>query len=168
MSVRKVKLCTTELRSAYASGRRIARQGGSLRDNPFRPSSDGDLWRAWNSGYVNRGISKDARIRRNRAQAVVAHHGEICWLCLKPITNGDLTMDHVVPRSKGGRTTRDNLRPAHSKCNRKRGNGPPPELLLTADMALPSPGSKPTGGNSTKVEVPCAAREPDQRQRIAA
>jgi 5-methylcytosine-specific restriction endonuclease McrA len=132
---KKVRLSTRELQSAFERGRRAARNGQSLRNNPFRPHSDGDLWRAWNSGFADRGMSKEARLRRNRAKAVVEQHGEVCWLCLQPITN-DLTLDHVVPRSKGGRTTRDNLRPAHGECNRQRGNGPPPELLLTADMML--------------------------------
>jgi 5-methylcytosine-specific restriction endonuclease McrA len=120
------------------------------------------LWRAWNSGFADRGTSKDARHRRNLTKAVVERHGKVCWLCLKPIEY-DLTLDHVTPRSKGGRGTRDNLRPAHAKCNRKRGNGPPPELLLTADMMLQSPGSKPLV-ETAEERARCEAREPDQRQ----
>jgi 5-methylcytosine-specific restriction endonuclease McrA len=166
MTRRKVKLVTGELRAAFALGQRAKRKGEALRSNPYRPCSDGDLWSAWNRGFQDHGTSKQAMARRNRVKAVVAAHGEICWLCHKPI-NGDLTMDHVVPRSKGGRANRDNLRPAHELCNSKRGNGPPPELVLRTDMML-SPRSKPTGGNSTQFEVPCEARERDQRQLQAA
>jgi 5-methylcytosine-specific restriction endonuclease McrA len=133
---RKVKLATVELHWAFQHGQRSARRGKSLRDNPYRPCSDGDLWRAWNRGFADPGSSKDARIRRNRARAVVERHGETCWLCHRSIADGELTMDHVVPRSKGGRATRDNLRPAHAECNVKRGNGPPPVLLLRPDMML--------------------------------
>jgi 5-methylcytosine-specific restriction endonuclease McrA len=167
MARAKVKLTTVEHQRAFGCGRKAAQAGHSLRNNPYRPCSDGDLWRAWNKGFADRGESKEARARRNRAEAVVAMHGNTCWLCHRPI-DGELTMDHVIPRSKGGRTIRDNLRPAHGKCNRRRGNGPPPELLLREDMALPSPRSKPIGGNPPQSGVPCEARERDQRQTVSA
>jgi len=32
------------------------------------------------------------------------------------------TVDHIVPISKGGTHTWDNVRPAHAKCNFERGN----------------------------------------------
>ncbi len=35
----------------------------------------------------------------------------------------DLTIDHIQPQSKGGTDRLDNLRLAHERCNRKRGNG---------------------------------------------
>ena len=153
----RVKIATPELRAAFAHGRRSAIRGLKLQDNPYRPESDGDLWRAWNSGFADKGQSKEARIRRNRHAAVVAEHGAICWLCLKPIPDGGLTMDHVIPRSKGGRTTRDNLRPAHVSCNQKRGNGPPPELLLTADMMLGASMSLHPILRKARAQKPCGA-----------
>lgn len=147
MSVGKVKLATDELQRAFAHGQRCKRRGDSYQSNPYRPCSDGDLWRAWNRGFCDRGSSKVTRMRRARVAAVVEKHGKDCWLCGKPI-HDDLTMDHVLPRSKGGRATRDNLRPAHAECNVRRGNGPPPELLLTADMMLAQVGRNPKGENN--------------------
>lgn len=47
----------------------------------------------------------------------------ICWLCHLPIDDSDYSIDHVVPRSKGGDVWDiDNMRPAHLKCNMRRGN----------------------------------------------
>jgi 5-methylcytosine-specific restriction endonuclease McrA len=47
---------------------------------------------------------------------------KLCWLCGKPATAGDpLVADHVIPRSRGGATTRANLRAAHASCNARRG-----------------------------------------------
>ena len=46
-----------------------------------------------------------------------------CSLCGKPITHHeDLTVDHILPRSKGGRSSLDNLQPAHKWCNVAKGN----------------------------------------------
>jgi len=69
-----------------------------------------------------------------RAQ-LVARHGRSCWLCNRAIALADtLSIDHVRPLSRGGSNKIDNLRLSHERCNRKRGDGPVPELLLTADM----------------------------------
>lgn len=41
-----------------------------------------------------------------------------CYLCGQPILEGQRwNLDHVRPRSKGGKTTPDNLRPTHYDCN---------------------------------------------------
>jgi 5-methylcytosine-specific restriction endonuclease McrA len=131
------KWSTPELKGAFTRGRNARTHGESFRANPYRPASDGDLWRAWNAGFTHTGTSRQARKRRNQVNAVVALHGDICWLCHRPIGSQErMTLDHVLPKSKGGKRTRDNLRPAHFKCNQRRGNGPPPELLLTPDMML--------------------------------
>lgn len=55
---------------------------------------------------------------------VHAKTGGCCWLCGHIVSLGRVTMDHVVPRSKGGRDDESNLMPAHRKCNEDRGNKP--------------------------------------------
>jgi 5-methylcytosine-specific restriction endonuclease McrA len=40
------------------------------------------------------------------------------WRLIEP------SQDHVIPRSQGGKTTLDNLMPAHSLCNSQRGEKP--------------------------------------------
>ncbi len=52
----------------------------------------------------------------------------------------DLTLDHVMPKSRGGRTNWDNLITACKKCNSKKGDFTPEE----ADMPLLSMPFKPT------------------------
>ena len=45
-----------------------------------------------------------------------------CWLCGEPMPTTDVTFDHVIPRSKLGGRTWDNLKLAHRLCNIERGD----------------------------------------------
>lgn len=66
-------------------------------------------------------------------------------LCAKPLPAKKLTVDHVVPVSRGGSNHRDNLRAACKPCNQKRANEDPnvrvtPTMFrrgLVADRADP-------------------------------
>lgn len=56
-----------------------------------------------------------------------------CGICGKKIQHIKLvTLDHIVPRSAGGRTRERNTRIAHAKCNSRRGDAPEyyPDSLL--------------------------------------
>lgn len=55
-------------------------------------------------------------------KAVIRRDGYICQLCGRRVDPRKLDIDHIVPRSKGGLDTLDNLRVAHAYCNRARGN----------------------------------------------
>lgn len=84
-----------------------------------------------------RGPMRNQRTRDAARNQLVAMYGRSCWLCGRGIAHGDtITFDHVTPLSKGGSNKIHNLRPAHDRCNRKRGNGGIPVLLLTPDMRL--------------------------------
>lgn len=41
----------------------------------------------------------------------------VCHYCGQPVKPQDLTMDHVVPISRGGKTTKGNVVPACKACN---------------------------------------------------
>lgn len=55
-----------------------------------------------------------------------------CQYCGVVLPSGDLTLDHVVPRSRGGSSTWENLVACCHLCNRRKGN----HLLLETDMKL--------------------------------
>ena len=55
-------------------------------------------------------------------------------------SKGDLTFDHVVPRSQGGRTTWENVSTACAPCNLRKGGRTPKQ----AGMALTQAPHKPT------------------------
>ena len=49
---------------------------------------------------------------------------ETCWRCRQK--KHKLTIDHIVPISKGGSHTVSNIAPACSTCNKRKNAGPPP------------------------------------------
>ncbi len=51
--------------------------------------------------------------KRRRAKGV-------CHYCGKETPAGELTMDHIVPLSRGGRSTKGNVCPACKECNTKK------------------------------------------------
>ena len=58
-----------------------------------------------------------------------------CQYCLESVTAGELTMDHVIPRSRGGETSWENVVACCIPCNNKKGNRTPEE----AGMKLSRP-----------------------------
>ena len=44
----------------------------------------------------------------------------ICYYCGKKVGSAHLTMDHVVPLSRGGKSSKGNLVPACKECNTKK------------------------------------------------
>jgi 5-methylcytosine-specific restriction endonuclease McrA len=55
----------------------------------------------------------------------------ICQYCGKHITDkNDLTTDHVLPKSRGGKTTYENMTTACSYCNKKKNNRTPAEANM--------------------------------------
>jgi 5-methylcytosine-specific restriction endonuclease McrA len=53
-----------------------------------------------------------------------------CQYCGKILAAGELTLDHVIPRSRGGASTWENLVACCHSCNRKKGNQLPHETSM--------------------------------------
>ena len=54
----------------------------------------------------------------------------VCHYCGRKFPASELTMDHIVPVARGGRSTRGNVVPACRECNQKKKYLTPVELLL--------------------------------------
>lgn len=52
----------------------------------------------------------------------------ICGICLKPADPDDWHLDHVIPLSRGGTHTYDNVQVSHPRCNTSKGNKLPCEM----------------------------------------
>ncbi|MFN8623254.1 MAG: HNH endonuclease [Chloroflexota bacterium] len=67
------------------------------------------------------------RVRLSRRE-IFARDGHLCQYCGK--ATGDLTLDHVVPRHRGGTHTWDNLVAACKACNHRKGGKMPDEARM--------------------------------------
>jgi len=72
--------------------------------------------------------SRSLRLNRH---SVLARDGHRCQYCGRRFPASQLSMDHVIPRSRGGRTTWDNVVCACLACNVKKGGRTPKEARMT-------------------------------------
>lgn len=70
--------------------------------------------------------NKARALRRSRWWQLKTSAGT-CWYCGRMVGFQNLTMDHVVPLSRGGRSTKDNLVPSCKECNTKKKSSLPVE-----------------------------------------
>jgi 5-methylcytosine-specific restriction endonuclease McrA len=57
-------------------------------------------------------------------EQLIERDGPACVWCGREVWRRDLTLDHVVPRSRGGHMTAENALVACRRCNRRRGSRP--------------------------------------------
>ncbi len=70
-----------------------------------------------------------SRVRFSRAN-IYARDGSRCQYCGRKFPRSELNLDHVVPRSRGGLTTWENVVCSCIKCNLKKGGRTPEEAGL--------------------------------------
>lgn len=72
-------------------------------------------------------------VKKQRTKQVIkllhTHIGKRCYLCMKEMPFGEMTADHVFPRSFGYSIVQ-NAMPACHSCNVKKGNIVPPLDLI--------------------------------------
>lgn len=95
------------------------------------------------NGFIQREIRFS---RRN----IFERDKQMCQYCGRKLAKASLTIDHVVPQSKGGRDTWENLVLACVKCNVKKANRTPRE----AGMPLRRTPIKPTWLPTLGVKLP--------------
>jgi len=70
-------------------------------------------------------IPRDTHRRKITRRAVFARDG---WTCQYCGSRSNLTVDHVVPRSKGGASSWENIVASCAPCNRRKGNSLPRQV----------------------------------------
>jgi len=63
-------------------------------------------------------------------RTVLARDHYTCQYCGKQPPRKDLTVDHIVPRSRGGSTSWENVVTACQRCNARKGNHTPEEVNM--------------------------------------
>lgn len=56
--------------------------------------------------------------------------GNVCQFCGGHYPRSELNLDHVIPRSQGGKTTWENVVTSCIPCNRRKGGGSPAEARM--------------------------------------
>jgi 5-methylcytosine-specific restriction endonuclease McrA len=83
-------------------------------------------------------VPRDSQRRKITRRAVFARDD---WTCQYCGSRTQLTVDHVVPRSKGGGSTWDNIVAACAPCNRRKGDALPRQagMILARPPRTPNP-----------------------------
>jgi len=105
-----------------------ARTRRNALDNPERTRSYNRAWKNRNPAKV-----QELRMRYNAQkvaatietvdyEAIYRRDKGICHICLNPVPKSRLHFDHVIPLSKGGPHSMENIKVSHARCNVKKGN----------------------------------------------
>jgi 5-methylcytosine-specific restriction endonuclease McrA len=87
-------------------------------------------------------------VRLNRKN-VFARDGNACQYCGQSFPHSQLSFDHVTPRSRGGRTSWDNVVTCCLRCNSRKGDRTPQE----AGMRLQTRPAQPNHNPLLKVKL---------------
>jgi len=82
-------------------------------------------------------VPRDTHRRKITRRAVFARDG---WACQYCGTRGSLTVDHVVPRSKGGPSSWDNIVASCAPCNRRKADLMPRQVGMSLRRPPRTPG----------------------------
>ena len=88
------------------------------------------------TSYVR--VPRDAHRRKITRRAIFARDRWTCQYCGG--VRGTLTLDHVIPRSRGGPSEWDNIVAACAPCNRRKGNRTPHEAHMHPANRPKAPG----------------------------
>ena len=88
------------------------------------------------TAYVR--VPRDAHRRKITRRAVFARDD---WTCQYCGARSNLTVDHVIPRSKGGASSWENIVASCAPCNRRKGNALPRQagMKLSKQPRTPNP-----------------------------
>ena len=67
-------------------------------------------------------LKKKQYIPLNLRRAVIDRDGVHCVFCDEDLTDQEIHLDHVIPESRGGLTTLNNLQVTCRKCNLAKGS----------------------------------------------
>lgn len=88
--------------------------------------------RVWGQRYLARRRALPATLTHAEWQEILEHYQNRCAYCGRD--SDILVQEHVIPVSKGGGFTKDNIVPACSCCNLRKGNRLVPYPLKQTDM----------------------------------
>lgn len=73
--------------------------------------------------------------RRLRIAFLVRRDGQVCYLCKRALTDDGITLDHVIPRARGGADNLWNLKLACGPCNNAKADTMPQGVRVPSARA---------------------------------
>jgi 5-methylcytosine-specific restriction endonuclease McrA len=67
------------------------------------------------------------RVQALKRRNILMRDGNTCQYCGQKFTSGELELEHVIPRSRGGKSTWENLVAACRDCNKRKADRTPDE-----------------------------------------
>lgn len=112
------------------------RRDAWMQENPQSQNETRQQWLKANSLKV-RQIKKAYKVRRQGWEIgevdyveILMRDGLVCHICGFDVEPTDIHFDHVIPLSKGGAHSMDNIHISHSRCNMKKHNKLMSELSM--------------------------------------
>ena len=66
--------------------------------------------------------AKTRMVGVTRRMEVIERDNSTCYICNTVVNFNDVELDHLIPVSKGGNSSNENVAVSCMKCNRSRGN----------------------------------------------
>lgn len=79
--------------------------------------------------HISREKKKASELRKTNWWQNVIQNGK-CHYCGKYFPSAEITMDHIVPLSRGGKSARGNIVPCCKECNNKKKYLTPVDMIL--------------------------------------
>ena len=82
---------------------------------------------------INKEKQKALKLRKTQWWQKKLNSG-LCHYCGESFSRRQLTMDHVVPLARGGKSTKGNVVVACKECNNEKKYNIPAETILSAEL----------------------------------
>lgn len=106
-------------------------------ENPEKKLRSNRAWQRANTARVTDGAARyrarlrqAPRVEKIDREYIYGRDRGICHICRRRVAARGFTLDHLVPLSRGGSHSHDNLAVAHLRCNSRRRDGRIPAQLL--------------------------------------
>ena len=101
-------------------------------------------------------VPRDTHRRKITRRAVFARDN---WTCQYCGSRSNLTVDHVIPRSKGGASSWDNIVASCAPCNRRKGDHLPDKAGMHPRRTPRDAPARTSSSTSPRPTIPAAWRQ---------
>ena len=131
--------------------------------------ASGKVWRSVNAEFILPSVIRllaysklPRRTTRLGKRNIIIRDENKCQYCMKKFSSAALTIDHIIPKCKGGTSKWENMVSACKRCNSKKADKTPEE----ADMILNKKPSQMTSHSRTNILRNIAKGNPDWQEFI--